>query len=74
MPETCVIGFVKRWLLAVLAITFYFSRGTTRGQHDEFIHELFTHAFASTSGIISWKYFHVLELDLRENVTLNQTK
>ena len=32
MPETCVISFVKRWLLAVLAITFYFSRGTTRGQ------------------------------------------
>ena len=32
MPETCVIGFVKRWLLAVLAITFYFSRGTIRGQ------------------------------------------
>ena len=42
--------------------------------HDEFIHELFTHAFASMSGIISWKYLHVLELDLRENVTLNQTK
>ena len=42
--------------------------------HDEFIYELFTHAFASLSGIISWKYFHVLELNLRENVTLNQTK
>ena len=40
--------------------------------HDEIIHELFTHAFASMSGIISWKYFHVLELDL--DVTLNQTK
>ena len=32
MPETYVIGFVKCWLLAVLVITFYFSRGTTRGQ------------------------------------------
>ena len=49
--------------------------------HDKFIHELFTHAFASMSGIISWKYFHVLGLDLREKryaepdkIILNRTK